>query len=201
MKNQRLSLLAVVSACLLALFGCSPSDSGGSSGGVTLTGPLADVQGDWVTSCYSTGSDYAKEAFTVSGTNITSKADYYSDASCSTSTYRYEGTATNLTIGDSVSFSDGTSGYKITYDVQTFNYTTLSSSFTDLFNTSNFCGITWTMNIPASVLGKNCSGTAIPPKNSTYYNLYNLMGNNLLLGNPETTTYPTGVTGVLYVKQ
>ncbi len=32
MKNQRLTILAVVSACLLALFGCAPSDSGGGGG-------------------------------------------------------------------------------------------------------------------------------------------------------------------------
>jgi len=32
MENQKLSLLAVVSACLLALFGCAPSGGGGGSG-------------------------------------------------------------------------------------------------------------------------------------------------------------------------
>ena len=202
MKNQKLSLLAVVSACLLALSGCSPSDSGDSSGGTTLTGPIADLQGTWITSCYFDGTDYAKSSFKVSGTNVTAKANYYSDASCTSSSYDFDGTYSNLKIGDTFTFSDGTIGYKYISSIQTNIYTTRNSVQTDLFNLSSFCGVSWTINVGMDLLGKNCSGAAIPPKNTTLYNLYNIMGNNLYIGTSNTDVYPTSVnTNVMYVKQ
>ena len=108
-----------------------------------------------------------------------------------------------MVIGDNVTFTDGTSGRKITYAVQTYEMTVFSTTTAAGYNSASLCSLTtWTTDTPVDLLGKNCSGTAIPPKNGTYYNLYNLMGNNLLLGNPETNTYPTTVnTNALYVKQ
>ena len=203
MKNQTLSLLVVMSACLLALSGCSPSDSGGSSGGTTLTGPIADLQGTWITGCYAINSEYAKETFTLSGTTVSSKADYYSDASCTTLDNRFSGTYTNVVIGDNVTFTDGTSGRKISYDVQATEVTIFSATTTSLYNSASYCGLTnWTTNTAVDITGKTCLGTVMDVKNTTKYNLYNLMGNNLYLGTSKTDVYPTTVnTNVMYVKQ
>lgn len=203
MKNPQSSLLVLVAACLLALFGCSPSDSDNSSGGSSLTGPIADLQGTYITGCYAAGSEYAKEIFTLSGTTVSSRADYYSDASCTTLDNRISGTFTNVVIGDSVTFTDGTSGRKISYAVQTYEITVFSTTTAAGYNSASLCGLTtWTTDTPVDLLGKTCSGTVIDVKNTTQYNLYNLMGNNLYLGTPKTDVYPTTVnTNVMYVKQ
>jgi hypothetical protein len=204
MKNQKLSLLAVVSACLLALFGCAPTDSDSPSSGTTAEEPLAELQGNWSTGCYFRGTDlnlYAKSTFKVSGTDVEFRADYYSDASCSTKTYRYSGTATNLSIGENVITSDGTSARRMNYLYETYEYTTLSSTYTELFNSISFCGASWIIDTPVDVMGDNCSGFVIPPKNSSIFNLYKLTGNNLHLSSPNTSTYPTTLNTILYVKQ
>ena len=142
MKNQKLAVLAVVSACLLALSGCSPSDSGGSSGGTALTGPIADLQGTWITGCYAINSEYAEETFTLSGTTVSSKADYYSDTPCTTLDNRFSGTYTNVVIGDNVTFADGTSGRKMSYDMQANEYTIFSVTTASLLNSASYCGLT-----------------------------------------------------------
>ena len=49
----------IVSFCWLVVSGCTP-----------LTGPIADLQGKWLTSCYFDGDNYARESFEVSGTDI-----------------------------------------------------------------------------------------------------------------------------------
>ena len=68
MKNQKLSLLTVVSACLLALSGCAPS-GGDSQGGTTLTGPIADLQGTYLSGCLPDNGTYESYTVTVAGTS------------------------------------------------------------------------------------------------------------------------------------
>ncbi len=101
MKNQKLSLLAVVSAALLALSGCAPSDSGGSSGGTVLTGPIADLQGTWVSDCLLKDGTYEKYISKVSGTSGSFVGTFYSDSACTTESYKYSESYV-ITIGDSV---------------------------------------------------------------------------------------------------
>ena len=205
MKNQTLSLLAVVSACLLALFGCSPSDTAGSSGGTTLSGELAKVQGTWVTSCYFNGTLYVKETFTVSGTTVSDHDNYYTDASCANLSFSEDGTYSGLTIDEDnpVTFTDGTTGYR--YSAKTTSYTmnVRTTQVADSLNSQALCGDTnWAANTPNELSGKVCDGVSYPPINTTWMNLYNLMGSNILFGTPSIVTYPTTVnTSMVYVKQ
>ena len=205
MKNQSASILLMVSLFWLVVSGCSPSDSGSSSSGTTLTGPIADLQGKWITSCYFDGDNYAKESFEVSGTDIMTYSTYYSDSdsSCSSALFKMDTNNSGASVGEKVVFTDSTEGYRISYRAQKLTYTPVSSEYASLINAVSLCGLNnWEVDTTTDVLGKNCSGTTMPQKNATFYNVYNLIGTNLYLGTSKTDVYPTTVnTNVMYVKQ
>ena len=205
MKNQSASILLMVSLFWLVVSGCSPSDSGSSSSGTTLTGPIADLQGKWMTSCYFDGDNYAKESFEVSGTDIMTYSTYYSDSdsSCSSALFKMDTNNSGASVGEKVVFADSTEGYRISYRAQKLTYTPVSSEYASLINAVSLCGLNnWKVDITTDVLGMNCSGTTMPQKNATFYNVYNLIGTNLYLGKSKTDVYPTTVnTNVMYVKQ
>lgn len=205
MKNQSASILLMVSLFWLVVSGCSPSDSGSSSSGTTLTGPIADLQGKWITSCYFDGDNYAKESFEVSGTDIMTYSTYYSDSdsSCSSALFKMDTNNSGASVGEKVVFADSTEGYRISYRAQKLTYTPVSSEYASLINAVSLCGLNnWKVDTTTDVLGMNCSGTTMPQKNATFYNVYNLIGTNLYLGTSKTDVYPTTVnTNVMYVKQ
>jgi hypothetical protein len=205
MKNQSASILLMVSLFWLVVSGCSPSDSGSSSSGTTLTGPIADLQGKWITSCYFDGDNYAKESFEVSGTDIMTYSTYYSDSdsSCSSALFKMDTNNSSASVGEKVVFADSTEGYRISYRAQKLTYTPVSSEYASLINAVSLCGLNnWEVDTTTDVLGMNCSGTTMPQKNATFYNVYNLIGTNLYLGTSKTDVYPTTVnTNVMYVKQ
>ena len=205
MKNQSVAISLIVSFCWLVASGCSPSDSGSSSSGTTLTGPIADLQGKWITSCYFDGDNYAKESFEVSGTDIMTYSTYYSDSnsSCSSALFKMDTNNSSASVGEKVVFADSTEGYRISYRAQKLTYTPVSSEYASLINAVSLCGLNnWEVDTTTDVLGMNCSGTTMPQKNATFYNVYNLIGTNLYLGTSKTDVYPTTVnTNVMYVKQ
>ena len=106
-------------------------------------------------------------------------------------------------VGERVVFADSTEGYKISYRVQKLTYTPVSSEYASLINDVSLCGLNnWEVNTTTDVLGMNCSGTTMPQKNATFYNVYNLIGTNLYLGDPKPDVHPTTVnTNAMYVKQ
>ena len=69
------------------------------------------------------------------------------------------------------------------------------------FNDANTCGITWATNLAYNLNGKTCGTDTYPVKNTTMYNIYKFVGNNLYFGTSFTTSYPTAVGTVAYVKQ
>ena len=111
MKNLRLSLLAVF-ACLLALSGCSPSDSGDSSGGTTLTGPITDLRRTYISACLPDDGTYVSYTVKVSGKSASQVGIINSDSGCTTELAKISDEGTNIKIGDSIGFLDGSTGYK-----------------------------------------------------------------------------------------
>ena len=184
----------IVSFCWLVVSGCTP-----------LTGPIADLQGKWITSCYFDGNNYVRESFEVSGTDIITQSTYYSDSdsSCSSALFKMDTNISGASVGERVVFADSTEGYKISYRVQKLTYTPVSSEYASLINAVSLCGLNnWEVNTTTNVLGMNCSGTTMPQKNATFYNVYNLIGTSLYLGDAKTDVHPTTVnTNAMYVKQ
>ena len=164
------------------------------------------MQGTWVSSCRSDESEYVKETFVVSGTDVSFKSDYFSDVSCTTLNLGIAQNFINLNVGDNVTLNDGTYGHRIAYFWRSIELTTYSSTFTEDYNSINFCGVNWVSNKPVDVLEKDCGSnfwSSSPPiKNSILHNLYSIVGNSLHLGYPTATPDSTTVnTSLYYTKQ
>jgi len=199
MKNQKLSLLAVVSACLLALSGgCAPS--GSSSSEETLTGPIADLQGTWVSDCLLKDGTYEKYIFKVSGTSGSYVMTSYLDSACTIESFKYSESIV-VTIGDSVELVDGSTGYKFSYVQGSVELISLNDLTTQGFNDVNNFGLTWETDVTYNINGKTSGTLTVPEKNTTMYNVYKIDGNNSYYGSPSPTSHPTAVGTIAHVKQ
>ena len=170
----------------------------------STTATTTELEGTWLTSCYTSSDNYTNIGkIVVSGTNVVHTSEAHSDTSCANDYSKWEYSYASLSIGDEVTFDDGTKGHKYTLNVDSFKHTPQSSSYVNHLNSNTACGYSdWTLNTVRDVTGLTC-GSTYPVKNTTSKGLYNLVGNNLFLGGHITTgSYPTGVTTTItYVKQ
>lgn len=212
MKIQRLTLLTLVSTCLLALYGCAPSDSDDSSGGSTLTGPIADLQGVWLTEWYPRGTyGPARDTFIVSGTSITWQRTHVGSGSIEYPDFKTVSTGSDLSVGEITILDDGTIGQKFTYKVQTFDVTLLNNETVESWNFSPSCDVeNWQENVSVEILGKNCVRDKAL-KNTELLNVFKLVDGVLYLGltylledwsftDMPLTAYPSSVSEA-YTKQ
>ena len=231
MKNQTLSLLAVVSACLLALFGCAPSsDSGGygdnstsvlfpesdsgGSGDNSTSVLFPELEGKWTSSCTqswdmgpSTGLSWGEGvilSLEISGADLTAMNVYYSNVDCSGSEVSKEVRSYSNLAGNSVD-TGGAKNYKTSMKIQKFEITPLNGTSKDEMNTRSYCGVnSWENNTPLDALGKTCDGVAIPQKDTTIYKGISLTGNAIIVSDYGTdSTYSTSsiVRVLSYQKQ
>jgi len=221
MKNQTLSLLAVVSACLLALFGCAPSSDSGGSGDNSTSVLFPELEGKWTSSCTaswdmgpSTGLSWGEGvilSLEISGADLTAMNVYYSNVDCSGSEVSKEVRSYSNLAGNSVD-AGGAKNYKTSMKIQKFEITPLNGTSKDEMNTRSYCGVnSWENNTPLDALGKTClraSGLEfmIPPKDTTIYNEVNLTGNRIRVvdygtDNTYSTAAPSSLWGLSYQKQ
>jgi len=186
------------------------SGTGGSSDTINLTGPIADLQGTWVTACFPPGysfdsSFYRQLTVVFSEKTITYTENNYEDASCENSVARKQGYYSNVVLADNITLSDGTTGHQFSVKWEEFTAVPYTSTFTQILNDISQCGIsTWVTNQEFDIMGKDCSATdrLYPPKNATAFNLFKLTGNNLYFGTYSTDGYPSSINTIeLYVKQ
>jgi len=203
MKNQRLSLLAVVSACLLALFGCSPS--GSSSSEEALTGPIVDLQGTWKTSCKANDDIFQNRSLQVSGRDFAITFDDYTDAACEVRRGQTKSSFANLSIGDNVTFSDNTTGYQFMAEWDQQTITPLDNGSTqNLMQSLSIATCrpditTLEVGTSVDIIGKSCGDLGnFPVKGTPLYSAYRLMGDKSLFqyltfgdGSSDNGTYPT----------
>ena len=212
MKNQKLSLLAVVSACLLALFGCAPS-GGSSSSEETVADPLADLQGNWSTSCTVGAGGYDLGTYKVTGTDAVQEFGLYQDSDCSTPLGKRKETYSGIAVGDNVTvLFEGTSlepasGYRFTAMATGATATVHVADLLNEFQNENFCEMNWELDVPNDVSGKTCSSTSIEttsflPKDQIGYTNFTIVNNKLYVGYPRFDgTYSDSVSGWSYTKQ
>ena len=214
MKNQKLSLLAVVSACLLALFGCAPS-GGSSSNEETTSDPLADLQGNWSTSCQPGAGVNELWTYKVTGTDAVQEFGIYagSDSDCSTPLAKRIETYSGIAVGDNVTvlFEDSplepSSGYRFTAMAAGATGTVHNADLLNEFQTENVCGMNWELDVPNDVSGKTCSSTSVGtinflPKDQIGYTNFTIVNNKLYIGYPKFDgTYSDSVWGRNYTKQ
>ena len=197
MRNIYIILILIFSFTILS---CAKKSDSSSTSTTTTT----ELEGTWVTSCFSSGGAYRINTITVTGTDVVGKYEWYTDSSCSTDYALWEDTYDSLSIGDEVTFSDATKGHKFTSEVVSFKLTLQTASAVSVYNSVNYCGYSdWALNTAKDYSGITCSGIAYAVANTSVQGLYNLVGNNLFLGSLNTTgSYPTEVyTTITYVKQ
>ena len=195
MKNIYIILILFLSFTIISCAKKSDTSS---------TTTTTEVEGTWLTSCYSSGSYYRINTITVTGTDVVVKTESHTDSTCSTDFATWEDTYDNLAIGDEVTFSDATKGHEFTLEVVSYKLTTHTTTATSDLNTAGWCGYSdWALNTTKDYTGTTCGSTAYAVANTSVQGLYNLVGNNLFLGTLNTTgSYPTGVsTSITYVKQ
>ena len=196
MKNIYIILILIFSFTIIS---CAKKSDTSST-----TTTTTEVEGTWTTSCFLSGSFYLINTITVTGTDVVAKYEWHTDSSCSTDYALWEDTYDSLSIGDEVTFSDGTKGHRFTTEVVSFKLTLQTASGVSDTNTANFCGYSdWALNTAKDYTGITCAGTAFAVANTSAQGMYNLVGNNIFLGSLNTTgSYPTEVyTTITYVKQ
>ena len=197
MKNIYIILILFLS---FTIYSCAKKSDTSST-----TATTTELEGTWLTSCYTSSDNYTNIGkIVVSGTNVVHTSEAHSDTSCANDYSKWEYSYASLSIGDEVTFDDGTKGHKYTLNVASTNFTPQSSSYVSTLNSTSMCGYSdWTLNSSKDLAGVTCGAVTYNLKNTTGKGLYNLVGNNLFLGGFITTgSYPTGVTTTItYVKQ
>ena len=161
---------------------------------------LVALEGTWKTACY-TNSDNTSfiDTITFAGNSITGHFEKHSDTSCATD-YSLEGFNWTFSIGDAVTFSNGT-GHKLTITLgSTYKITPQSASAVSAFNSSSECSKSdWALNTE-----KECSTG--DDAGDIYLCLYQLDGNNWYLkcddsAYPSTSDIQTDNASSTFTKQ
>jgi len=196
MKNFYIILILFFS---FTIYSCAKkSDTSSTTTTNTDNTTTTELEGTWVVSCYSSGSNYIVKTLTFSGTDVTDKWEYHSDSSCATDNYSWDTTYSSLSIGDEATFdtygSSGGSGHYTTMTVDTNTYTPLVASDVTWSNDNNWCGESdWVLNTPQSIAGRTCGGDTWWNLNITIYGLYILDGTKLM-PNLNSVSYPSSVS-------
>ena len=165
---------------------------------------LSELEGEWITNCYQVSTLYVVRKATISGDSVRLLSEFHTDENCSSDYYTDEENDTSLKVGSEVILSDGSSARRYTINLQSLKITPQSSTVVSILNSSSFCGFSdWALNTPKDYTGLTCNEVAYSPKNTMYFGLYKVVGNNAFLGSARTDgTYPTSVsTDTIYVKQ
>jgi len=171
----------------------------------TMTGTIADLQGNWSTSCTAedTNSLFTIERLVISGNTLYREEIVYPDSNCESPIMQLNGTMLSVKLDGSTQFTDETSGYKVSGKLLSADITVLNSDFASALNEQSFCGIdSWEKDVAFDIFGKNCGDEdKIIIKNAVTYAAYRVTGNNLYFESSESE-YPTSLDeNKIYVKQ
>ena len=78
-----------------------------------------------ITGCLPDDGTYVSYTVKVSGTNASQIGTIYSDSACITEMAKVSDQATNIKIGDSIGFLDGSTGYKYSFTQNSVEITSL----------------------------------------------------------------------------
>ena len=107
---------------------------------------ITELEGTWKTDCYTRDNTSFIDTITFAGNSITGNFEKHSDTSCATD-YSLEGFNWTFSIGDAVTFSNGT-GHKFSITIgSTYKLTPQSASAVSAFNSKPECSKSdWELN-------------------------------------------------------
>jgi len=160
-----------------------------------------ELEGKWKTICYLDSSDnhFYITTISVTGTNLEIKDEAHHDSSCNTDDVTTVMSFSSFSIGEEVTYSSVATGHKFTMNFDSLKYTPETAAVVSDLNTNSYCEYSdWALNTEKDITA--CFSSTIPA-NTTFLNIYKLVGNNLYLGF-GSTSYPDSVDNEkAYIKQ
>jgi len=191
-----MKLISMIILIIIVFISCSKKDD-------EKDNTTSELEGTWSSVCYASGSYYLIDSIIVSGTNFAIKEEHHDDSNCNTDNATVVYNFSGLSIKDAVvTFTSGATGHDFSVNVSNVKATLQNSSEVSYTNTNNGCGFSdWALNTEKDITGKTCGSTTYPPANVTLLGLYKLVGNNLNIATFSTTSYPSSVNSITYIKQ
>ena len=198
MRNIYIILILIFS---FTIFSCAKKDESSSTTSTT------ELEGAWVSSCYSKWDTYWIKTWTFTGSALVVKWDEYSDSSCATDYAIWTDTYSSFSIGNEATLDNGSTGRKFTMKVDSFVVSMQSAAAVTDYNNWNFCGYSdYALNTTRDYTGKTCGSTDYMAANTNIYGMYLLEGNSLLISDITSSSSPiqdnvSSVDSIVLTKQ
>ena len=183
MKNFYILLILLLS---FTIFSCAKkSDS--------PTTTATELEGAWVSSCYSQWSSYWIKTWTFTGSALVVKWNEYSDSSCATDYIIWTDTYSSFSIGNEATLDNDSTGRKFTMKVDSFVVSMQAAAAVTAYNGWSWCGYSdYALNTTKDYTGKTCGGNdyAYAAANTNIYGVYLLEGSSLLMSNILSSSSP-----------
>ena len=184
MRNIYIILILIFS---FTIFSCAKKDESSSTTSTT------ELEGAWVSSCYSKWDTYWIKTWTFTGSALVVKWDEYSDSSCATDYAIWTDTYSSFSIGNEATLDNGSTGRKFTTKVDSFVGSMQTAAAVTDYNNINWCGYSdWALNTTKDYTGKTCGGNdyAYAAANTNIYGVYLLEGSSLLISDITSSSRP-----------
>ena len=182
MRNIYIILILIFS---FTIFSCAKKDESSSTTSTT------ELEGAWVSSCYSKWSSYWIKTWTFTGSALVVKWDEYSDSSCATDYAIWTDTYSSFSIGNEATLDNGSTGRKFTMKVDSLEGLMQTAAAVTYYNNYVLCvDSEWVLNTAKDYSGKTCGSTDYPAANTNIYGMYLLEGNSLLISDITSSSSP-----------
>ena len=182
MRNIYIILILIFS---FTIFSCAKKDESSSTTSTT------ELEGAWVSSCYSKWDTYWIKTWTFTGSALVVKWDEYSDSSCATDYAIWTDTYSSFSIGNEATLDNGSTGRKFTMKVDSFVVSMQSAAAVTDYNNWNFCGYSdYALNTTKDYTGKTCGSIDYAAANTNIYGMYLLEGSSLLISDITSSSSP-----------
>ena len=190
MKNFYIILILFLS---FTIYSCAKKSDSSSSSSTT------ELEGTWVSSCYSKWDTYWIKTWTFTGSALVVKWDEYSDSSCATDYAIWTDTYSSFSIGNEATLDNGSTGRKFTMKVDSYVVSMQTAAAVTDYNSKNYCGYSdYALNTTKDYTGKTCGSTDHAAANTNIYGMYLLEGSSLLTSDIESSSslYQDNVSSV-----
>ena len=184
MRNIYIILILIFS---FTIFSCAKKDESSSTTSTT------ELEGAWVSSCYSKWDTYWIKTWTFTGSALVVKWDEYSDSSCATDYAIWTDTYSSFSIGNEATLDNGSTGRKFTMKVDSFVVSMQTAAAVTAYNGWSWCGYSdFALNTTKDYTGKTCGGNdyAYAAANTNIYGVYLLEGSSLLISEIISSSRP-----------
>jgi hypothetical protein len=155
------------------------------------TTTATELEGAWVSSCYSKWSSYWIKTWTFTGSDLVVKWNEYSDSSCATDYVIWTDTYSSFSIGNEATLDNGSTVRKFTTKVVSFVGSMQTAAAVTEYNNISFCGYSdWALNTTKDYTGETCGSTDYAAANTNIYGVYLLEGSSLLISDVSSLSSP-----------